>query len=444
MNFTNLKRPLVSTSETKTVPEKKSWKRPSTSTEMDDSDVSLSDDDGDELLKFSRASLVPSSKSDGAVSVPGQSSLFLKIAEQNEKRYQIEKDSLASSGRMHNSRALPKSENLHMSMPVRAVSSIGRIQQNQAPLIGTASAKSLPPKNSILSAASSPTRSIKTKDQRDLRLVGSVLLSTNSLQRNSSALSGSSGLKKSNLRTGNIVLDRIHFSGSQVNGVQTKVRSRPEKDDMIRLEKKKAEKAAESLEIQQLLGKKSSHAEEREGEWFEGFEQRTAKLVEKEEIRKKMSTVVNSFVRAYHCRDCKIVTESALAMQLCSDRKHSVSQVRGVKWYFECAVCQRKDSTLSTAPTASSAGRSTGRGDPNDNKKGMNSLPDTEIVSGMSSKQHPTRKCECGGFNWRSCSKYGSNEGKSIQAEQKVILSASEWTSRKDLASLDSIRSSVL
>ena len=108
MNFTNLKRPLVSTSETKTVPEKKSWKRPSTSTEMDDSDVSLSDDDGDELLKFSRASLVPSSKSDGAVSVPGQSSLFLKIAEQNEKRYQIEKDSLASSGRMHNSRALPK------------------------------------------------------------------------------------------------------------------------------------------------------------------------------------------------------------------------------------------------------------------------------------------------------------------------------------------------
>jgi Mcm10 replication factor len=442
MNFNNLKRPLISTSETKTAPEKKSWKRPSASTEMDDSDVSLSDDDGDELVKFSRASLVPSCKSDGAVPVPGQSSLFLKIAEQNEKRYQLEKDSLAISG--HNSRVLSKSENLHASMPVRAISSIGRIQQNQAPIIVKAPAKSLPPKNSILSTASSPSRSIKVKDQRDLRLVGSVLLSTNSLQRNSSALSGSSGLKKSNLRTGNIVLDRIHFSGSQIAGVQTKGRTMAEKDDMIRLEKKKAEKAAESLEIQQLLGKKSSHAEEREGEWFEGFEQRTAKLAEKEEIRKKMSTVVNSFVRAYHCRDCKILTESALAMQLCSDRKHSVSQIRGVKWYFECAVCQRKDSTLSTAPAASSAGRSTGKGDPNDNKKGMNSLPDTEIVSGMSSKQHPTRKCECGGFNWRSCSKYGSNEGKSIQAEQKVILSASEWTSRKDLASLDSIRSSVL
>jgi hypothetical protein len=105
----------------------------------------------------------------------------------------------------------------------------------------------------------------------------------------------------------------------------------------------------------------------------------------------------------------------------------------------------------------------TGKGDPNNNDSNRNNidrnkltnnnnssnkssyekLPNTDLVSGNSSKQHPVRRCECGSYDWRSASKYNINEGRSLQSEHRVVLTASDWTSKKDLASLDSMRSSV-
>jgi hypothetical protein len=429
-----VKRRLENPASLKRGSEKKRCKRPSTATEMGDSDVSLSDDDDDEVNKLSRGNLKYSSRIDGSVAVPGQSEVFLKIVEQKEKQNQIQKASAAASGRLHNSRAPSGADNLRSSVPLRAISKIELAQSNQtAPIQAAASMiKSSISRNSILNPTIPQLKeagksSVNSHgNQKDLRLVGGVLLSNRSLALNSTISSTSSVIKVSNLRTGNAVLDRIHFADNRSAGVPIK---------KLLVEKENAV----------LLQRKSSHAEERKDEWFEGFEARTEKLANKEELKKKLSTVVSTFVKAYHCKDCKLITESALAMQLCSNNNHDVLQIRGVKWFFECAVCQRRESTLSAAPSSSSTiGRSTGKGNPNDNKKKTNELPDTEFVSGMCSKQHPVRRCECGAHSWRSCSMYASNEGKSIKAEQRVILSASEWTSRQDLASLDSMRSSVL
>ena len=440
-----LKRRLENPSSLKRGGEKKPCKRPSTATEMGDSDVSLSDDDDNDVNKLSRGNLKYSSRSDGSVPVPGQSDVFLKIVEQRANQKQLAKEAEAISGISHNSRGPITSDSFRSSVPTRAVSSIGRAHQNAMSQDAPSTIKVSVSRNSILNPTSSQSRGIVNShgNQKDLRLVGGVLLSNKSLALNSSISSTSSVTKGSNLRTGNAVLDRIHFAENRSAGIPLK-KVLIEKENAV-LQQRNTAKKAESDEIQQLLGMKSSHAEERKDEWFEGFETRTAKLVSKEELKKKLSTVVSAFIKAYHCKDCKLITESALAMQLCSNNKHDIQQIRGVKWFFECLVCQRRENTLSAAPSSStSVGRSTGKGDPNNIQRKPNELPDTEFVSGMCSKQHPTRRCQCGAHNWRSCSMYASNEGKSIKSEQRVILSASEWTSRQDLASLDSIRSSVL
>ena len=470
-------------------PVKKQCTKLSKSAEMEESDVSLSDNDDDEPLKLARSMTVQSSKCDGKVTVPMQSNVFLKIADERVRQNQIAQTILGATGRLPG-QSRSSSDALHSSAPQRAVSSIGRANPQTASTVSKVSGissetyknnlstnlpsnipSSLPTNmssNSILGATAtaknriSTNPSVNTGTTKDLRMVGSILLSSNRLIQNSVANQNISATflgQKMNLKTGNAVLDKLHFgAGNNGNDGYSGNNNRrnigqnqiniEEKENMLR-EKTLEKKKAESLEIEQLLGKKSSHAEERESEWFDGFELRTSKLADKEEFRKKIDTVVNTFIRANHCVECRIITESDLAMQLCSQKEHNISKIKAVKWFFECGVCERRESTLSAAPSSNSSshGQSTGRGDPNNNKiqkNQKNNLPDTEIVSGNSSKQHPTRRCQCGGFSWRSCSKYGTNEGTSIKADQRIILSASEWTSRKDLNTLDTIRSSVL
>ena len=436
------------------------------SADMGESDVSLSDDDGDELVILSRSMKAQSSSSDGEVSVPAPSTIFLKLTEQRIRQNEVAKATLAATGTLPGRQVRLASATLHSSVQSLALSDVGRMRSQQASTIYNTVSKDITtkiaiPTNSILNVHLGDVTTnlgIKKRDVRDLHMVGSILLSSNRLIQNSALTQNSSnslikgqqmGKQVINLKTGNAVLDKIHFNETYNRSAYADKNLSNEKEN-IRRDQQARKQSAELLEIQQLLGKKSSHAEEREVEWFDSFDKRTSNLAAKEENLKKMALVVNSFTRAYHCQNCKVITESELAVQLCSQKEHTVIKVKAVKWFFECAICKRRDSTLSIAPTGGSAahhtGQSTGRGNPNDNriKFNPNALPDTELVSGMSSKQHPTRRCDCGGFNWRSCSKYGSNEGTSIKSDQRIILSASEWTSRKDLSSLDIMRSSVL
>ena len=82
-------------------PQKKQCRKLASATEMGDSDVSLSDDDGDELVRLSRSRATKSSRSDGKVSVPEQSTVFLKIADERVRQNKIAQAALAESGRQH-------------------------------------------------------------------------------------------------------------------------------------------------------------------------------------------------------------------------------------------------------------------------------------------------------------------------------------------------------
>jgi hypothetical protein len=449
-----------------------SKKKLATATEMgDDIDIDLSDDDDDPMVKLSRSNQILSSKKDGAVSVPEQSTVFSKIAEQLAQKIKNDQAILAKTGILPGS--LPLSGNMHNnSVPVRPLSSIGLKKQAEKPTMNRSSIPcSKTFHNSILTATSAK-QSSGLPEHKDARFVGSIILSSKNLLKNSSIGPTSNvQLKKGNntgkaLLTGNKVLDSIHFSGNQGKETSSNKKNSNDVSKENEVKKKMAERNAQQLEIDLLLGKKSTHAEEREGEWFESFEKRTAKLAEKEEMQKKMAAVVHTFTKAYQCKDCNIVTESELAMQICTKKGHSICKVKAVKWFFECGNCRRKESTLSTiaSPSASSSSSSaqpgTGRGDPNksgnssnngdtnkfnnkNSKSSYDKLPNTDLVSGNSSKQHPVRRCECGSYDWRSASKYNINEGRSLQSEHRVVLTASDWTSKKDLASLDSMRSSV-
>jgi hypothetical protein len=89
LNF-KVKRPLAIESSISTGPKLPAGKKqfPSSSkkvtsaTEMGDSDVSLSDDDNDDMVKLSRSQQVINSRRDGSVNVPETSTIFLKVAEQ--------------------------------------------------------------------------------------------------------------------------------------------------------------------------------------------------------------------------------------------------------------------------------------------------------------------------------------------------------------------------
>lgn len=440
-------------------------------TEMgDDIDIDLSDDDDDPMVKLSRSNQIVSSKKDGAVSVPEQSTVFFKIAEQLAHKIKHDQAILAKTGILPGS--LPLSRNIHNdSVPVRPLSSIGLKQAEKSTMNRSSIPCSKTLHNSILTATSSAKQSSGLPEHKDARFVGSIILSSKNLLKNSSIGSNSKvQLKRGNntgkaLLTGNNVLDSIHFSGNQRKETSSNNKKMNDVNKENEMKKKMAEKNAQQLEIDLLLGKKSTHAEEREGEWFESFEKRTAKLAEKEEMQKKMAAVVHTFTKAYQCKDCNIVTESELAMQICTKKGHSICKVKAVKWFFECGNCRRKESTLSTiaSPSASSSSSGaqpgTGKGDPNKSDNSSNNgdrikfnnktksshdkLPNTDLVSGNSSKKHPVRRCECGSYDWRSASKYNINEGRSLQSEHRVVLTASDWTSKKDLASLDFMRSSV-
>ena len=155
-------------------PQKKQCRKLASATEMGDSDVSLSDDDGDELVRLSRSRATKSSRSDGKVSVPEQSTVFLKIADERVRQNKIAQTALAESGRQHTQIPRASSNGLHTTVPQRAISSIGRMnpqQSNTNTILNTSQQqssthntttpaaiygnKTTAPMNSILSASAS-------------------------------------------------------------------------------------------------------------------------------------------------------------------------------------------------------------------------------------------------------------------------------------------------
>jgi hypothetical protein len=152
-------------------------------------------------------------------------------------------------------------------------------------------------------------------------------------------------------------------------------------------------------EVLELLNRKSSHYEEAEDEWFDDYGKRMDKLAKREYKMAKNEATTCIRVPAFHCLDCGLITEAM--GPLCRPRGHTVNSVSATKRFFECSTCLRKDYTLG--------------------------------VSGLVS---PSLPCKiCGVLSWRACGIKGTELGSvsSRDSSERLITSATDWTSRKDL-----------
>ena len=108
--------------------------------------------------------------------------------------------------------------------------------------------------------------------------------------------------------------------------------------------RKGVENMATDEKLAELLNRESSHAEEADNEWFDGFQQRMSRL-EKQEAKALAEEEIKSVsVRASQCLTCGSLTEYAL--DLCKKQGHSIQMVHALKRFYECRKCGRRDSTL--------------------------------------------------------------------------------------------------
>lgn len=154
-------------------------------------------------------------------------------------------------------------------------------------------------------------------------------------------------------------------------------------------------KTALELEVEALLGKRSSHAGEAEDEWFQGFEQRVDKLARREAAAAKANEVQALHIRAFCCRQCNFLAE--MANPVCRDRGHPVDTVTVVKRFFECLRCRRRDSTL-----------------------------------GQPAQALPKARCSCGAYEWVRCGKGGTGATSSI-IPKMVMMAGDGWCSSQEV-----------
>ena len=181
-------------------------------------------------------------------------------------------------------------------------------------------------------------------------------------------------------------------------------------------------------EIDLLLSKKSSHEQEANNEWFDNFQNRLQNL-EKQEYKDKLRSE-RSFIiiHGFECINCNhFLTE--LYPSVCKDKGHVIRSTTLIKRFFLCRGCSRRDSTLSleknkTPSSSSTSASSTGK-----------------LQQPSSFCLPPNHNCAfCGKDDWVLAGKSsstavgGSGGGDGVQSltGEKLVTSATDWTSRQD------------
>ncbi|KAJ1420234.1 hypothetical protein B484DRAFT_453167, partial [Ochromonadaceae sp. CCMP2298] len=176
-------------------------------------------------------------------------------------------------------------------------------------------------------------------------------------------------------------------------------------------------KSALTSEVEDLLTRNSSHAEEADATWFEEHNKRMDTLSRREWAQTKAAEVTLLEIGAFKCAHPQChgrITEANPA--LCVERGHPVRRIDAVKCYFECSTCSKREFSL--APKAGSGAPTI-------------SLP-------------PEVRCRCGNFGWRKCGQRGSgplavsamDQAQVGRSLQPMVLSASEWTTRGETGNM--------
>eukprot|EP01038_Epipyxis_sp_PR26KG_P012678 gene12678-16999_t len=241
-----------------------------------------------------------------------------------------------------------------------------------------------------------------SNNNNGLRLVGDSLIDYQKLLKSSE--SNESHLKQSQQFLTD-VLSKNQFNYKRNDNNQRY----NNKNNNSNSNKKNMKEINENKALEELLNRKSIHEADAEDEWFDEYNNKLDKLSKREYAQDKASSIHSITVKAFVCVTCdNFLTESMPSF--CHKNNHTINQITTIKKFFECRNCKLRENTFG------------------------NNI------------KIPMKKCKkCGVFDWIACGKLGSGplSGKGGLAEMnqniseimtgdKLILSASEWTSYQD------------
>jgi ElaB/YqjD/DUF883 family membrane-anchored ribosome-binding protein len=285
--------------------------------------------------------------------------------------------------------------------------------------------QSLPPKKnplldkkpSIVSSSHSSSRTI-WNGRENMKFVNGSLINVENLLSNAPKAAHSVQL--------------VNSSGTGVQTVPSSSQVATNKNSATTNRLKESEKKLLN-EIDFLLSQKSSHLHEANDEWHENFQNRLKSLEKQEYKEQKKAERTHFMITGFECLTCSqqqqqkssFLTE--LYPSVCQEKKHIIrSNVSIMKRFFLCSNCGRKDFTLLKHEVKPTPGSNNSNS--NGNATGFLCLP-------------PSRNCGgCGKDAWVMAGKTatfqgseqrGGGGGHSLDGE-KLVTSATDWTSRQD------------
>lgn len=248
---------------------------------------------------------------------------------------------------------------------------------------------------------------------REVSKLSKSVQQTQSSQSSSSVASGNRQLQSKN--------DNIRMFGSVL--VNTNILDR---NDRMLTQKKAAAKVANDStlinkkkqlqnELDSLLSRKSAHCDHLELEQTEAYNKRVDKLVAKEAIAlNKAASSATIFIKnGFYCKTCHLCMETVSNMCQQNHLK-DILKTELVKRYYTCQTCSRSTFILLQ------------------NSHGHGVLNENVTL--------PTRRCDgCKGNNWKygRSGAFGSGIDDRTSKDERLILSASEWSTSVDVDSMN-------
>lgn len=292
---------------------------------------------------------------------------------------------------------------------------------------------------------------------RELKQMPSTVSSANPEKKSRNSLLSDSGLNRNSLLgnrpSGSTLssssqqrwngVENMRLVGSNLVNMETIMKNAPKSVDQRSnqasdatrsgdLDRKKKEDKLLS-EIDQLLSQKSAHDSEANDAWHENFQNRLKNLEKQEFKDQKKQQLQFIVISAFECVECNgFITE--LYPSLCKDKNHVIHQIKAIKRFFVCRNCGRRDSTLTNQQkaTTTSGVKTKDQMKDKDQAQPRLFLP-------------PNRSCYCGKDDWvlPTAANSAGREGVHSLTGEKLVASATDWTSRQDRLNMASRVSSL-
>ena len=356
----------------------------------------LDDDAHDESRPYGS---YPGSRYEGSVAIPKESNVFMMSTMLKCQNNTDINQSVKTNTNVASSGTRTDSFNSSTSVQNKTVSTGNKYLKNVPNSTSNIYNRTLTqPSKTSTSTSTHPVNILNQMHLKDtsksINFVGGVMIDKLKLHANANNVSSTTKIGS--------ILSSSSSSNSQTNMKSNHLNSQQIEQQRQQQKENKVNQLKD--EVNSLLKRKSNHVDEAENEWFKKHNERMDKLIKKEHYLQIESQIESMTVKAFQCThiDCIHSSITEKIKPTCYEKKHSVRPVSVIKRFFECGSCHRRN---------------------------------IGFTLGQSKVALPTYNCVCGVHNWISCGRK-SVGGDYDPLNPSMVLTASEFTSRRDINSL--------